>query len=67
MIVTILMKERSKFYSFFVAGLFFFDGAYMVSVLPAPIWFNVLDLVVAYFPMMYLAQLLVAKRRKTKI
>jgi hypothetical protein len=58
------MKERSKFYSFFVAGLFFFGGAYMVSVLPAPIWFNVLDLVVAYFPMMYLAQWMVAKRRK---
>ena len=36
----------------------------MVSVLPAPIWFNVLDLVVAYFPMMFLAQWLVAKRRK---
>ena len=39
-----------------VVGLVFLSGgAYMVSILPAsPLWFNALDLGVAYLPMAYL-------------
>ena len=51
----------------FIAALFFLGGAYMVKVLPAPFWFNVLDLVLAYFPMVFLAQWLVEKRRGMKL
>lgn len=40
--------------SIIVSIFFFFGGAYMVSVLPAPMWFNVLDLVGAYLPMAWL-------------
>lgn len=31
--------------------LFFIGGTYMVMTLSAPLWFNVTDLVLAYFPM----------------
>ena len=35
-----------------VIGLMFFiGGTYMVMLLSAPLWFNVTDLVLAYFPM----------------
>jgi hypothetical protein len=37
-------------------GLFFLGGGiYMVTQLPSPMWFNILDVLVAYIPMSYLA------------
>ncbi|MEN9522740.1 MAG: hypothetical protein RL065_1117, partial [Bacteroidota bacterium] len=45
-----------------VAGFFFIGGAMMVAMLPtAPIWFDALDLIVAYFPMGYLGAMLMKK------
>ena len=38
-----------------VGSLFLVGGIMMVTMLPSPIWFNVLDLVAAYIPMAYLA------------
>ncbi len=46
-----------------ISALFFIGGAYMVKLLPAPMWFNVTDLVLAYFPMGYLAFVL-GKRKQ---
>lgn len=37
-----------------VGAFFLIGGAMMVSMLPAPMWFNILDLLVAYIPMGYL-------------
>lgn len=37
-----------------MGAFFLIGGAMMVSMLPAPMWFNVLDLLVAYIPMGYL-------------
>jgi hypothetical protein len=37
-----------------VALLFFAGGAFMVFILPSPMWFNITDLVLAYFPMAWL-------------
>lgn len=34
--------------------VFFAGGAYMVAILDAPLWFDVTDLVLAYFPMAWL-------------
>lgn len=34
--------------------LFLIGGAMMVFILPSPLWFNLLDLIVAYLPMAYL-------------
>ena len=44
----------------FLAG-----GAYMVFLLPSPIWFNIIDIIGAYLPMAYLAYILVAKNEQT--
>ena len=38
-----------------IGVLFFAGGAQMVMMLPAPMWFNVTDLVLAYIPMAFLA------------
>ena len=38
----------------FVSGLFLLGGIMMVMMLPSPMWFNTLDLGVAYIPMGYL-------------
>ena len=48
---TYFSKSNKLIFSLFVAGFFFVGGLYMVLILPAPIWFNVIDLVLAYFPM----------------
>ncbi len=42
-----------------IGMVFLFGGVYMVSLLPSPIWFTALDLIVAYIPMAYLAYKLV--------
>ena len=36
--------------------LFFLGGLMMVFEIPAPLWFDLLDLSLAYFPMVFLAQ-----------
>jgi hypothetical protein len=37
-----------------VGFVFFCGGLYMVMMLPSPMWFTILDLGVAYFPMAYI-------------
>lgn len=37
-----------------IGFLFFMGGTASIFMLPSPLWFNILDLVVAYFPMAYL-------------
>lgn len=39
--------------AFTIGFLFLLGGMYMVYLLPSPLWFNLLDLVIAYFPMAY--------------
>ncbi len=47
-----------------VIGLFnLVGGSVAVSMAPAPMWFNVLDLVVAYLPMAYVGWMIVHKTR----
>jgi hypothetical protein len=41
-------------WSLIIGALFFIGGAMMVAMLPSPIWFNVVDLLIAYFPMAWL-------------
>ncbi len=38
----------------FIGMMFFVVGTYMVMNLPAPLWFNTTDLLLAYFPMAWL-------------
>lgn len=48
-------------FAWIIGALFFVGGSVMVFMLPAPMWFNVADLVLAYFPMSYLAIKLASK------
>jgi hypothetical protein len=44
-----------------VGFIVFLGGAMEVMSLPSPLWFNILDLAVAYFPMAYLGAKIVSK------
>ena len=49
-------------------GLTFFIGGFtMVFQLPAPLWFDLVDLIFAYFPMAWLGYKIVSKLRKKQI
>jgi len=49
-------------------GLTFFIGGFtMVFQLPAPLWFDLVDLIFAYFPMAWLGYKVVSKLRKKQI
>ena len=51
-----LGRNVSMYAAYIIGGLFFAGGLMMVSMVPSPMWFNVLDLVVAYFPMALLGK-----------
>lgn len=46
--------------------LFFVGGTYMVMILPSPLWFNVVDLVGAYFPMAWIGGRLAGAKKTTR-
>lgn len=46
-----------------VGGFFLIGGIINVMMLPAPVWFSITDLVLAYLPMAYLATIIFAKRK----
>src|SRR5690554_3185347 len=54
--------SQHKNLALLIGGLFFIGGATNVYLLPAPMWFNVLDLVVAYFPMAIWGYTLASKK-----
>jgi hypothetical protein len=64
-----IAAHNNKLIASLVVGLFFLIGGIAnVVLLPSPLWFNVVDLTLAYFPMAYLG-FLVAKweqNRKTQ-
>ena len=53
-LVTLFIKERKLFRALLVGFLFFLAGAYMVFILPSPLWFDALDLGLAYIPMAWI-------------
>jgi hypothetical protein len=57
-------SDRLHYFLWIIGGLFFAAGAYMVAILPAPWWFNILDLSLAYFPMAWLSYYLLRKSIK---
>ena len=49
-------------FSLAIGALFLYGGIIMVQSLPSSVWFNVLDLVVAYIPMAFLGWKLGSKK-----
>ncbi len=49
-----LMPGSKFIYAIFITFPFLLGGAYMVYLLPAPLWFEILDLALAYVPMAWI-------------
>ena len=60
---TLVSTGRRIVYAMVVGAFFLAGGIAAVVMLPAPLWFNVTDLVLAYLPMAWLGHGLVASRR----
>ena len=52
--VTLFIKDRKLFRALLVGFLFFLGGAWMVIELPSPLWFDAVDLGLAYIPMAWI-------------
>jgi len=50
-IAALIAVSRRKIITRVISLLYLAGGAYMVAILPSPMWFNLLDLIVAYMPM----------------
>ena len=61
-VVVKFAASQHKNLALLIGALFFIGGAINVYVLPAPTWFNVLDLVVAYFPMAIIGHKLASQK-----
>jgi hypothetical protein len=53
---------RRALYAWIVGGFFLLGGIAAVAMLPAPVWFSALDLLLAYLPMAWLAAKIAARR-----
>ncbi len=56
-----LSPGRSAVPALVVGGLFLLGGITNVVMLPAPLWFSALDLLLAYLPMAWLGQVLATR------
>ena len=49
-LAALIVVHRRKNITRVISLLYMAGGAYMVAILSSPMWFNLLDLIVAYFP-----------------
>jgi hypothetical protein len=62
--VTAWSTARQRRNSLLIGGLFFFGGLTTIIGMPSPLWFTLLDLAVAYFPMAWFGNTLAIKLRQ---
>jgi hypothetical protein len=60
-VARLLAPEKSIVPGYIVGVLFLVGGITNVLMLPAPVWFNVVDLLFAYLPAAWLGQMLVGR------
>jgi hypothetical protein len=58
----LICTKKSINLVYLISGVFFLGGTIMLVMISSPIWFTVLDLVGAYFPMAWLAKKLLPKK-----
>ena len=56
--------EHKKIAAFIVGGLFLVGGILASTMIPAPIWFPIIDILTAYIPMAWIASLIGSKIQK---
>ena len=62
-LTAIIARSHRMLLAMIIGIVFLAGGIFMVAILPSPMWFNVLDLGLAYIPMAYLGARLI-KRKK---
>ena len=63
LVAAIIAASRKMTFALVIGCVFLLGGIYMVTVLPAPMWLNVADLLLAYIPLAYLAGKLMARNK----
>lgn len=53
-VVTTWATQKQLRYSIIFGGLFFLGGLTTIIGMPSPVWFSVIDLTLAYFPMAWI-------------
>lgn len=64
LLAALIASNRKLIFAMVISVFFLVGGIANVMMLPAPMWFNMLDIVGAYLPMGYVAALCVAKIQK---
>ncbi len=64
-ITALTAANRKMLFAMIIGVLFLIGGAMMVQMLPAPMWFNITDLVLAYIPMAWIGGKTGSRKRKT--
>ncbi|MFL0683885.1 MAG: hypothetical protein ACJLTB_11795 [Algoriphagus aquaeductus] len=59
-----IAASYAKELALFIGMMFFIGGTFMVMSLPSPLWFNVTDLLLAYFPMAWLGWKISGKKER---
>jgi hypothetical protein len=62
-LAAIIAANRKMLFAFVIGVFFLAGGITNILTLPSPLWFTILDLVVAYIPMGYMAGKLVLKKK----
>lgn len=62
-LVSIFAASHKMKLALVIGLIFLVGGTMMVMMLPAPMWYNVVDLTLAYIPMAYLGGKLFAKKK----
>lgn len=65
LLAAIIAANRKMLFALVIGGFFLAGGIANILMLPSPIWFTVLDLVGAYFPIAFLAGKLVIPKIKS--
>ncbi|MGE0931055.1 hypothetical protein [Peijinzhouia sedimentorum] len=63
LVAGVVASSHQMIMSLIIGGFFLMGGIYMVAVLPSPLWFTLVDLLIAYIPMSYLAGRLATKNK----
>jgi len=66
MLCTLLARSYQLILALSIGLAFFIGGFMMVFQLPAPLWFDLIDLIFAYFPMAWLGYRVVSLIKKYK-
>lgn len=62
LLAALIAGSHKMFLALVIGGFFLIGGAIMVFMLPSPLWFSIVDLALAYFPMAWLGGKLVIRK-----